>query len=148
MRKRIGNPAREPHGKPMRAYDLIAPGSLEWAKLPAMIQAAIPGLILSPFLGGSEVNGFINTSPRPDGTRHVAIYLYDFECADPTCPLEHFRGVIHRVAPLLTPAQESAMALAIGEAPGKILTNANPAAAEALLRASGFEDQDGPLRLD
>lgn len=143
MRERRGNPFREAHGRPMRVYDWFAPAGTRPGDIPAVIEAAVPGLKLF-HRGDNEVNGFINTSLGPDGSLYVSVQLYDTACVDPSCPGGH-GPVKLMIAPALSPADITRMVNAVGEHPTRKLTRGN---ARAMLEALGFTLGDGPLRDD
>ena len=157
MRKRASVESGEPHGIPMRVYDLIAPPGTNHLAIPGLIRAALPALSLDPGPLG-WVNGYIGVSPLSDGSMYVHIHLYNHTCTGASCPFEH-SWVEHRIAPTLTPVEEATLANAVGEAPGKMLRGENPAATEAILRgltkalshtdrrpAGGFRENDLPFR--
>ena len=135
MRSRVANPYDEAHGKAMRVYEFVADGS----KAPSAIADAVEtatGLRLRGDPAGQH--GFIVTSLRPDGSRFVAMVLYE-ACADPA----------HGHPPLLRAAdidrvEQGAIEVAVGEQPTKRLDGSF--ADESVLRALGFTDNDPPLR--
>lgn len=141
MRVRTGNPYREPHGKPLRCLEWIAPAGTDPNNVPVLIEAVLPGLKLF-HRGDGEVHGFVITSPRPDGSVLIIVNLYDTACAGGSCPAGH-PTIAHRVAPVITAAQQVAIKAAIGEHPVHKLTNQNAA---AVLHNLGYSDTDGPLR--
>ena len=141
MRTHTGNPFREAHGKPMRCFDWIAAPGTTPGELPALIEAAIPGLKLECKTPTDSQNGFVLTSRMPDGSLYVVICLHNTACSasDPTCIVEHGKHDIE-VAPALTLALEAA--LPVKQNSGKILTAEN--APELLLSTFGTKD---PMRL-
>lgn len=160
MRKRVGNPSNEAHGKPMRCYDWFAPpgtnvggvnpdGTPQANSILKLIEDAVPGLKLYN-RGDGIVNGFVNTSTRPDGSVYICVHLYDDSYApgsSGTAP-----GITIQAAPNLNPGQENQIALAVGERPGAqwLLKGGNnptdKANDRANLQASGFSDKDSPMK--
>lgn len=129
-------------------HDWIAPpGTDPWA-IPTLVEAVLPGVKIY-HRGDLEVHGFVNTTELADGSLHVAVCLYEFECDDPACR-KHItpngQRVAFRQAALPTAAQRTAMKAAIGEHATYRLTNTR-ATALATLRALGFPD-DSPLLRD
>ena len=142
MRTRIANPFREAHDKPMRCFDFVAPAGTKPGDIPGLIEAAMPGLKLF-HRGDNEVNGFCNTSLRPDNSLYVSIQLYDTACTDRACPGGH--GPVNiRVAPILTMPQQLAMVAAVGEHAVHRLTGTP--ADDIVLAGLGFSPNDGPRR--
>ena len=142
MRTRTSNPFREAHDKPMRCHDFVAPAGTKPGDIPGLIEAAVPGLKLF-HRGDNEVNGFVNTSLRADGSLYVSVQLYDTACTDPACPGGH--GPVNvRVAPTLTVPQRLAMVAAVGEHPVHRLTGTP--ADDIVLLALGFDPEDAPRR--
>lgn len=137
MRFRIANPHQDAHGVSMRCYDFFAAPGLTPAALPALIETAVPGLKLENRAGSQ--NGALFTSRRPDGLLYVSIVLYDHACADPNCLGGH-RNVVIEAAPVLTSAQETALALAY-EHPQILIIKA----VMAMLLQTGFTTRDAPL---
>ena len=103
----------ELHNKHMRVYEWIAPTGTDPHAAAVLLEAALPGLKLY-HRGDNEQNGYVNTSPLPDGTLNVGVHLYDNECSDLLCPAGHGAVKIKR-APPLTPAQMTALVEAVGE---------------------------------
>ena len=126
----------------MRCYDFVAPAGTVPGDIPGLMEAAVPGLKLF-HRGDNEVNGFVNTSLRPDGSLYVSVQLYDTACTDPACPGGH--GPVNvRVAPILTMPQQLAIKAAVGEHPSHKLTGTP--ADDILLAELGFGPNDGPRR--
>lgn len=121
----------------MRCFDWIAAPGTTPGELPALIEAAIPGLKLECKTPTDPQNGFISTSRMPDGSLYVAVCLHNAACAasDPTCTVEHGEHPIE-AAPTLTAAQEAK--LAAKEHPTKKLEKGN--AAQLLQPAFGADD--------
>ena len=120
----IGNPLSEAHGHPMRCYDWIAVPGTDPRALPALIEAAIPGLRLECKTPTDSQNGFLVTRRMPDDSLHVMVCLHGAACAtaDPACREAHGAHDIE-IAPALTAAAEAL--LAVNEHPGLTLTPDN-----------------------
>ena len=138
------NPFGEAHARGMRTLDWIAPVGTDPHAIPALLAAAVPGLTLADD-GSGEVNGFVNTSRRPDGALYVAVTLYDAECTDPDCPAGH-GPITHRKAPTLTAGQRTSLKSAVGEHPDYKLTGGT--GDRAVLLSLGLSDEpetDAPV---
>lgn len=135
MRVRSGNPYGEVHGS-TRTYEFIADSTKTAAEICAAAETAT-GLRLRGDPTGQD--GYINTRLNPDGSRFVAVVLYEAcaGCADHSIP--------HRRAADIDPVKQAAMKTACNEHPQHKLTG-NPAADAAKLRALGFKDNDPALR--
>lgn len=140
MRTRAGNLYNEPHGLDCHNHDWIAPPGTDPAQLPALLEAAVPGLNLEPSRG--LAHGFISTSLRPDGSLYVCLSLYGFSCAGERCSNLH-AGITLTQAPVLTLDQGAALERATG---AHTLNLDGTGADVARLRALGFTDADTPLR--
>ena len=145
MRKRIGNPSNETHGKSMRCYDWFAPPGTDPDTLPAAIEAALPGLKLF-HRGDGVVNGYINTSLRPDGSLYVCCHLYDdaYPLGDPG----NDPKVAIQVAPTLNPGQENQLANSVGEHgnPDRKIDGKDKGKDRAAFTDAGFGPNDGPMK--
>lgn len=136
MRVRSGNHYREAHGKPLRCYEFIADGTKTAAEICTAAETAT-GLRLQGDPAGQD--GYINTSKNPDGSRFVAVVLY--EACSGSCG---GHSVPHRRAADLDVVKQNALKTAVGEHPQHKL-NGNPVADAAKLRALGFKDGDPAL---
>ena len=119
MRVTVANRFAEAHGQPMRCIDWIAPVGVKAADVPALIEAAVPGLKVF-HRGDFNVKGYVNTSLLPDGRLYISLQLYDTECLNRACPGGHGPVNIRRAPPVTVP-QFTAIALAVGEDPGAIV---------------------------
>lgn len=114
MRTRTNcNPHNEAHGKTMCAYDWIAPPGTDPLTVPDLIETAVPGLRVRARKGDDEVHGYVNTGRLLDGSLHVCLCLYEFECLDADCGCGE-GAIKFRKAPALTAAQVTAMVLTCG----------------------------------
>lgn len=136
MRKRVGNPYREAHGKSLRVYEFVADGTKDAGAICEAAELAT-GLRLQGDPAGQD--GYINTSRRPDGSCFVAVVLY--EACDTSCG---GHAVPHRRAADLDVVKRAAVKAAVGESVSYRLTG-TPADA-VVLRALGFRANDPPLR--
>ena len=135
MRTRSANPYNEAHGKDLRVYEFIADGSKSASEICDAVETAT-GLRLRGDPAGQH--GFIVTSLRPDGSRFIAIVLYE-ACADPT----HDHPPLVRAADL-DAAKQAALKTAVGEHSQHRLDGTTTD--ELTLRSIGFKDDDAPLR--
>ncbi len=147
-RKRIGNPHQEIHNDAsMVVIDWFAPAGTDVRALAATLEAAVPGLKLHVPAGATlpyQVNGFVSTSTRADGSVYVSVSLFGNSYSDnPRIPIV--------AAPTLNPGQQNQMVMAVGEDPGsrRQLKGGNAADkakdAENLTDA-GFGDNDAPMK--
>lgn len=142
MRIRIGNPYHEGHEKALRVYEFVADGTKTPEQICAAAEAAT-GLRLQGDPAGQH--GYINTRLNPDGSRFVAVVLYE-ACAGAGCPAGGPSGhPSHVRAADLTPAQIALVKAQAREHPQHRLTG-NAQADAAKLRALGFKDEDPALR--
>lgn len=137
MRIQTANTFNERHGNNLRQYDWVAPEDTNPEDIPALIEAQLPGLKLY-HRGDGEVNGYINTSRRPDGSLYVCVCLFDTACEDDECTLGEGKIKL-KVAPTLTANQRTAMQNAVGEHAQHKLTG-DPANDSAVLAAIGYEE--------
>ena len=134
-----GNPYCEAHDSGTRVYEFIADGTKDSHLITRAIEETT-GLHLGS--DHADRHGYINTSLRPDGSRFVAIMLYNENCGGAGCGAGHPFPFVRTDD--LTIAQQDAIKAAVGESNRHRLNN-NEAANRASLRILGFKDHDGPL---
>ena len=129
----------------MRVYDWFAPAGTDPNALVAAIELALPALRLHvpqiavlPY----EVNGYVNTSKRRDGSVYVCVHLFDDSYNDNA-------DVPIRPAPVLTTAEEIQMLNAAGREdlrPGRKIDGKDKAADLAVFVSAGFGVNDAPMK--
>ena len=135
MRVRSGNPYDEMHGKTLRIYEFVADGMKSAGEITSDAEVAT-GLRFTGDPAGQD--GFILTRKNPDGSRFVAIVLYE------ACGSCGGHSVPHRRAADISAVKQVAIKAAIGEHPQHRLIGAPTDA--ATLRALGFTGNDPALR--
>ena len=111
MRIRQGNFYREAHGGPMRVLEFVAPVGTSPHDVPVWLERAHPELQLIPRDTG--INGYVNTSLRPDGSLFVAVNLFDYACDGRSCAYEHLVPI--QQAPRLAPPHLAMLKHSVGE---------------------------------
>ena len=138
MRRRVGNPSAEAHGRAMRVYDWVAPQGTDPHDACLKAETAL-GVSLRG--DGGSAHGYVTTSRRPDGSLYIAIYLYDAPCSDAACSAGH--GPVRlEVAPDVTTHLNRCKAL-VGEHASYRLGGASD---DAVLAGIGFRPSDPPMR--
>jgi len=132
----------EAHGKAIRSYDWVAPAGTDPAAIPAMLEAAAPGLKLYN-RGDGEVNGYVTTATFPGGAVWVCVHLYDFECLG-HCTKGGEGPIKLRKAPALNAMRLTALKDALGEHATHKLAG-DPESDRATLKRLGFRDGDPAL---
>ena len=143
MRTRNSNAYNEVHGNTMRIYDWIAPAGTIPSDVPVGVEAAL-GIHIIQNAPDEPVDGYINTSLRPDGSLYVSVQLYDTACLAVGCRFKHPLTPF-RVSPEHTHPQLTAMVAAVGEHQTHKLNRGN---ARALMLQLGFTVKDAPLQED
>lgn len=116
MKKSIGNPFQEAHGRDMIIYEWIAPIGTDPYSIPDKIAVLLPNVNLTTKAG--EQHGFINTSRLDDGSLYVAVALHQTDCLVENCDKGEGKIKIHK-APILSKQDTKVMKQAIGEHPTK-----------------------------
>lgn len=144
-RKRTGNPSKEIHNDTgMTCIDWFAPAGTKPEDIPGLIQNALPSLkVLRPIGSPSPftVNGYVNTSVRPDGSVYVCLHLFSQAYSDnPDTPIV--------AAPNVPPGQIQQIVAACGGEHGNAkrkIDGSNKQKDKDNLKDAGFKDNDAPL---